>query len=120
MRDERTYLWDMADRARMALRMVDGLTFEHFLADDKTREATIYQIALIGEGASKISISTRDLLPNLPFKQMSAMRNIVIHVYWGVRMENVWSTVNQDFPILIEIIDKYLASSAPPPSTPDP
>lgn len=108
MRDERTFLWDMVKRARMAQRFIVGKTREAFLADQMVQEAVIRQLTVIGEAAKRVTPETRAKLPQLPFGQMAKMRDIVIHVYWDVQLDIVWTTATRDLVPLIEAIESLM------------
>ncbi len=112
MRDERAFLADMLFAARSAVRFVGIRTRDEFLADDVVREAVIRQITIIGEAARHISEPTRLSLPELPFAAMAAMRNVVVHVYWGVNLEIVWSTATSDMAVLIGALETHLGPDA--------
>ena len=120
MRDERTFLWDMVRRARLALRFVEGKTREEFLGDRMLQEAVIRQITVIGEAAKKVTPEVRAKLPELPFSQMAKMRDIVIHVYWDVQLDIVWSTASRDLPPLVEAIESLIGPVSDDDPTPSP
>jgi uncharacterized protein with HEPN domain len=113
MRDERAFLGDMLESARLVEQFVAGYTLEMFVADRKSQDAVIRRLAIIGEAAKKISPETRAALPGLPFEAMSGMRDILTHVYWGVKLDIVWETATRDIPSLITSLEKVF----PPPAT---
>lgn len=112
MRDERAFLADMLFAARLAVRFIGNRTREEFMVDDLVREAVIRQITIIGEAARHISAETRQLLPQLPFSEMAAMRNVVVHVYWGVNLDIVWFTATADMAMLIAALETHLGPDA--------
>ncbi len=77
--------------------------------DEKTVDAVVYQFAIIGEAASNLSQEFRDAHPEIPWRDMTDMRNVLIHEYFGVNPETVWSTVNDDLPKLEAMLDEILA-----------
>jgi uncharacterized protein with HEPN domain len=104
MRDERAYLFDIADSARVAMSYVAGKTYKQFLQDTLLQDAILRRLAIIGEAVRCISPETRNKLPELPWEEMAKMRNILVHVYFGVDMQIVWDTVTRDLGPLIEAI----------------
>lgn len=50
----------------------------------------------------------RDIHPLIPWKQISAMRNILVHHYFGISLVRVWAVVEHDLPVLKEHIDAIL------------
>lgn len=91
---------------------VHGISFEQFIGSSLVFNATLRQLAVIGEASSRISDGLKKNYPQIPRRQIIGMRNIIIHDYFGVSYQFVWSTINQDLPELkteIETILKNLA-----------
>lgn len=88
---------------------VEGMSFEEFAADPKTLKAVLANFAIIGEGSVHIPNEVTDAHADVPWKAMRDMRNIVVHVYFGVEPAIVWDTIQNDLPKLIgqliEILD---------------
>ncbi len=108
MRDERTFLFDMLDRARPVDAFIGSRTYEDFQSDRMMQEAVIRQLEIIGEAAKRITPYTREQLPMLPFNEMARMRDLVAHVYWGIKVEIVWATATKDMLPLIQAIEPML------------
>lgn len=70
---------------------------------------------IIGEAARRVSENTRDNLPAVPWRQMIGLRNILIHEYGEVNLEQLWDTIHRDLPDLISRIEPLV----PPPSACD-
>jgi uncharacterized protein with HEPN domain len=69
------------------------------LETDRMRVLSIVKsIEIIGEAATKVSRETRDQFPQLPWSNIVAMRNRLIHVYFDIDLERVIDTVNHDLP----------------------
>lgn len=64
----------------------------------------IYEIIIIGEAATKISIETKNNYPNINWREISDMRNFLIHEYFEISNNIIWETANKDIPKLKEII----------------
>lgn len=91
--------------------MKDVLAFiEHILlCIKKIQDSVIRNLEIIGEATKKISKELKSQSPDIPWKEMSGMRDKLIHDYFGVDVDVVWKTVNDDIPFLkslIETIDK--------------
>lgn len=111
MRDEKAYLADMLESARVAADYIAGMTFEQFERDQRTQDAVVRRLEIIGEGARKILPDTRDTLPQIPFDEIVRMRNKMLHVYWRTDLRIIWETVVKDLPELIAILDDILRTS---------
>jgi len=74
-------LWDMAESGRMIKNYVADKAEDEFYADSMLQDAVIRRFEVIGEAATRISEETRALIPQLPWRQIIAMRNRLIHDY---------------------------------------
>ena len=79
----------------------EGLDFESFAWDERTVDAVIRHFGVIGEAASHLPDSFQVAHPEIPLDAMRAMRNFVIHEYFGVSKEIIWKTLTEDLPPLI-------------------
>lgn len=63
-------------------------------------------LEIIGEAVKKIPDSIRIHYPQVPWREMTAMRNKLIHEYFGVKPRSVWETVKEELPVLKPIFDQ--------------
>jgi uncharacterized protein with HEPN domain len=98
-------LHPMLDAAREAGRFMDGRTKEDLVADRMLLLALVKEIEIIGEAASRVSSETRAELPSIPWSDIVAMRNRLIHAYFEVDLSIVWATLTSNLPLLIEQIE---------------
>ena len=101
-------LQDILEQAEEILAFADGLDYEAFCADAKTVKAVLYDLAVIGEAARSLLPDIQDVYPDLPWEEMRAMRNLVVHEYFRVNLRIAWTTINEDLPPLIEQIKDLL------------
>jgi uncharacterized protein with HEPN domain len=85
-----------------------GYDFEAFAADIKTLSACIRQLEVMGEAANHVSKATQDNYPETPWKDVIALRNLLIHEYFGVNPAIVWDIVKFDIPNFKPQIKKML------------
>ena len=76
--------------------------------DELIQTWIVHHLQVIGEAAKKISPETRELEPGIPWGQIAGMRNILVHEYFSIDTELVWTTVEKDLPQLKEAIDHLL------------
>ena len=102
MRDYILYLEDILKAIEAIKDFVKGMSFNEFAADDKTSSAVIRKLEIIGEATKKIPTQIRDKYPNVPWKTMARMRDVLIHGYFGVDFNIVWDTIKKDLPLIEE------------------
>jgi uncharacterized protein with HEPN domain len=107
-RSESLYIKDILEYMERAEGHIKGLNFEEFLNDDKTCDAVIRCIGVIGEAAKNISDEMRNKYPSVPWRDMAGMRDKTIHGYFTIDFENVWLVVKKEIPKLKPMIKKVL------------
>ena len=94
-------LWDILDAARAAMHFTDKMQFEDFLANRMVRNAVERNLEIIGEAARCVSQDFRDSLPDIPWRAMTALRNVLAHEYGEIRYERIWLLCKEQLAILI-------------------
>ena len=102
------YLLDILRAAEWALKHVEGMELEQFLADVKTQDSVIRRLEMIGEAARRVSESTRTRISTVPWQRLVSMRNFLIHDYDNVDLSIVWDTVQTDLPSLISALEAHV------------
>ena len=90
------------------LKYTQGLTFEDFLADDKTIDAVVRNFEIIGEASLRIDEDFRLENPQIEWKKLRGFRNRIVHDYFGIDYEIVWSILTQDLEELVFQLDQLL------------
>ena len=101
MSRDRAYLLDILEAARLAVQYVADKPKDGFLKDTLCQDAVVRRLEIIGEAARRISEDTRKRYPDLSWRAMIGMRNLMIHEYDDVDLEIVWETVQNNLPPLI-------------------
>lgn len=102
------YLQDILTHIEAANRFVDGMTFQEFERDEKTIFALVRALEIIGEAIKQIPTSLREKYPHIPWRGFTGMRDKLAHVYFGVDLEIVWSTAQEDLAQLVPVIQSLL------------
>lgn len=97
-----SYLIDILESAKITLDYVFDKTLDEFYKDIQCQDAVVRRIEIIGEAARRVSPETRAKYPEIEWREMTSMRNLVIHEYDVVDIGQVWDTVRLKLPPLIE------------------
>ncbi len=104
-RDDAQRLRDIVEHAEAAIAKTDSVDVDAFMADDTLHLAVTHLVQIIGEAASRLTDEARDRYAQVPWRQIIAMRNLLVHDYGGVDYRIVWQVVRADLPRLVEAID---------------
>jgi uncharacterized protein with HEPN domain len=98
----------MKEAAEKILKYTNGLSFEDFLTDDKTIDAVVRNFEIIGEASLRIDEDFRLENPQIEWKKLRGFRNRIVHDYFGIDYEIVWSILTEDLEELIFQLDQLL------------
>ena len=118
MSRDNAYLRDVLDSARAIRGYLQGLERGQFEASQEKQDAVIRRFEIMGEAARHLSPEAKAALPQIPWRLITGMRNILIHDYDDVDAGTLWETAQSDLPALIQQLDSYLAKQPPPASSP--
>ena len=108
-RDAAARLADMLDYARDAQAFVAGMDAVAFAADRKTQFAVLRALEVIGEAAKRVPVDVQDRHPEIPWRQIIGMRNVIAHDYLGIRLSRVSETATAFIPEVIERLPGVIA-----------
>ena len=100
-REWRFYVNDMIEFGEKVIRFSTGLEQQAFLADVMRFDATIRNLELIGEAATRIPEQIRQSIAGVPWRLVIAVRNRLIHGYLGLDSDTLWSIIQTDVPALL-------------------
>ncbi len=87
-----------------------GYDLESFLADRKTQDAVIRNLEIIGQALKDFGVETLLLnQPDMPWREIAGMRNVLAHEYLGVNIEMVWNTVQTHLDSLQHALESIMA-----------
>jgi uncharacterized protein with HEPN domain len=107
-RDELVYLRHILDAIATVEEYLQGVDEEKFMDTRLIQDGVIRQIEIIGEAVRHVSKEIREAYPEIPWQDAAGMRDKLIHGYFGVDIEEVWSTARDDLPLLREQVKKIL------------
>jgi uncharacterized protein with HEPN domain len=101
-KNELGYLLDILTAARLVIKFMEGVDRERFERDELVQSGVIRQIELMGEAAKHLSEEFKAKYPEIPWKKMAGMRDILIHAYDYIDLDEVWNAVQFSIPDMID------------------
>ncbi|MFN3761152.1 MAG: DUF86 domain-containing protein [Algoriphagus aquaeductus] len=98
----------MKESAEKILKYTEGLTYDDFLRDDKTIDAVVRNFEIIGEASIRIEDDFKLDHPQIEWKKLRGFRNRIVHEYFGIDYEIVWSIIESDLEELIFQLEEIL------------
>lgn len=108
MSQDRSRLEDIRQAARRIQRFVADVEAATFRRDDKLQSAVIFQLLIIGEATKHLSKDLQSAYEEVPWSKMARMRDRLIHGYFDVDVEIVWTTVTRDIPVLLDDLERIM------------
>lgn len=108
--DQLGRLRDILHAARLIASYVKGSTEEAFQENTEKQDAIVRRLEIIGEAAVHLSDDTRQAMPELPFRKMRGMRNIVAHDYANVDLRIVWEVATVHVAELRDVLERFFAT----------
>ncbi len=113
-RDWRLRVEDILESIQKITRYLDGMTLDEFTADERTMDAVIRNFTIVGEAARHVPDEVVARAPGLPWQEMRGLRNVVVHAYFGVSADVLWTTARDDLPAIVPALRALLEDEAPP------
>lgn len=110
-RDKLLLLDDMLLAAQKIKQYTKDLDYHAFLADDKTLDAVVRNFEIIGEAANRIDPDFRDSNPEIEWKRIRGFRNRIVHDYFGIDYEIVWSIIISYLDELIDWLNQIIQNN---------
>lgn len=108
MKDDRLYLHHMLERCRRITGFI-APGKDAFMASEVLQDAVIRNVEVIGEAAKRVSAEARRHLAQLDWKAICGMRDVLIHDYIGVDLDEVWNVASSRIPELQTALERFLA-----------
>ena len=107
-RDEIMYLQDIAQSCEKILQFTEGLTQSDLAQDEKTYDAVVRNLEIIGEAAKHISEDLRKQLRDIEWRKVAGLRDMLAHVYFGIDDDILWDVIQNKVPQLAKVTNEFL------------
>jgi len=107
-RDVRVYLLDILERCERITRYMEGLDEERWSKDERTQDAVLRNLEVIGEAVKRLPADLRQRSPEIPWQDIAGLRDILIHEYEGVDFAIVWDVTVNEVPALHQAVSELL------------
>jgi uncharacterized protein with HEPN domain len=112
-RDFRAYLEDVLEAAAKIRDYTAGLTLETFRKDPRTIDAVVRNLEIIGEAIKNVPEQVRLQHPEVTWRRVAGLRDLLIHQYFGIDYEIIWDLVRSKLPVLEGQVRSILQEDGP-------
>jgi uncharacterized protein with HEPN domain len=99
-RPYKLYLEDMLDSTQKISNYTKGMDITSFSSNSMAFDAVLRNLEIVGEATKKISRRIRTQYPEIEWKKIAGLRDIIIHEYFGINKKILWEIITQKIPVL--------------------
>lgn len=107
LRDQEALI-DILEAIKLILQYAEGLEFDNLANNMEKQDAILRRISIIGEATKRLSAEFRSQHPEVPWKSMAGMRDVIIHDYDEVDLDEVWAVIRENLPQLLANIEPLI------------
>jgi len=107
-RDYRQWLEDMLTSCAKIVRFTSQMSFEEFVEDEKTYDAVVRNLEIIGEAAKNVPEDVREEFPSIEWRKIAGLRDIIAHEYFGIDDDILWDIIQSKVESLQEEITRIM------------
>jgi uncharacterized protein with HEPN domain len=108
-RDYKVYLEDILEAIGKVGRYTVGLSQEAFSGDERTLDAVVRNLEIIGEAIKKVPGKIRAKHSEVEWKRIAGLRDILIHEYFGIDVDIIWDIIQNKLPVLEKQLNQILS-----------
>ncbi|TVR15234.1 MAG: DUF86 domain-containing protein [Balneolaceae bacterium] len=105
------YLQDILESIEHIQRFLDGVSEDDFYENVEKQDAVLRRLEIIGEALKHLPDGIRDNHPDIPWRQIAVMRDIIIHEYFGVTLDMIWVVATEDIHDLKAKVEEIIESN---------
>jgi uncharacterized protein with HEPN domain len=110
-RDYRLYLDDIIEAIRRIRAFTDRMDFDAFKEDIKTQDAVVRNLEILGEASGRLPEAVRHAAPEIEWRKVVGIRNILAHGYFGISLPIIWDVVQNKLDDLSDACSRLLAQA---------
>jgi uncharacterized protein with HEPN domain len=99
-RDYTLFLIDILECIERIEKYTNKISLKQFLKNDQAIDSVVRNLEIIGEAAKNIPRDIRKQAPGIPWKKIVGFRNILVHEYYNVDLDNTWHIIDKQLPVL--------------------
>ena len=111
-RGDREFLYDIREAIERIDDYIGEMDYKGFLQDTKTQDAVVRNVEILGEAAKNLSNEFKEKCGGIHWKDIAGMRDKIIHHYFGIKWDIVWSVVKDKLPELKEKIEETIGKES--------
>ncbi|REL37991.1 DUF86 domain-containing protein [Rhodohalobacter sp. SW132] len=105
------YLQDIVQSIEHIQRFLDGVSEDEFYENVEKQDAVLRRLEIIGEAVKHLPEEIRETHPDIPWRQIAGMRDVIIHEYFGITLEMVWVVATEDILDLKTKVEEIIESN---------
>ncbi|MHA1410661.1 MAG: HepT-like ribonuclease domain-containing protein [Candidatus Odinarchaeia archaeon] len=111
-RDDLVLLEDIREAINRIEEYVADYNYNQFLSDYKTQDAVVRNLEVIGEAVKKISSKLKEKYANnINWRGIAGLRDRLIHQYFGINYDIIWTIIKEELPIISKVINQILKNN---------